>query len=119
MKRSETSEILETSEVSNKLSYLSIMYLYNISVIVEERSHEALLGWIKKEWLPKVQPDVKFLKMLHSPHEGHTYCMQLVMENEQDIQAFHTNYLDILQQYITTRHTDKAFLFDSIMEYLE
>ncbi|NGF54935.1 DUF4286 family protein [Parapusillimonas sp. SGNA-6] len=95
------------------------MYLYNISVIVEEKSHASLLDWVKKEWLPKVQLDVKLLRMLHSPHEGHTYCIQLVMDTEQDIQAFHVDYLQILQQHISTQHADKAFLFDSIMEYLE
>ncbi len=95
------------------------MYLYNISVIVEEKSHDTLLDWMKKEWLPRIHLDVKFLKMLHSPHEGHTYCIQLVMDSEQDIQAFHTDYLHILQQYIADWHADKAFIFDSIMEYLE
>jgi len=94
------------------------MYLYNISVIVEEQAHEDLLAWVKNEWLPAIRHDVKFLKMIQTPHEGHTYCVQLVLDSEAAIEAFQQDYLYILQQHIAAHYTEKAFLFDSIMQYL-
>lgn len=94
------------------------MYLYNVSIIIEESSHSDLLAWIKNEWLPELPKDVKFLKMLHSPHEGHTYCVHVIVPSEHDIHQFNTQYIERLSQHIGLMHKDKAFLFDSIMQYL-
>lgn len=77
-----------------------------------------MLGWIKNEWIPKVPSQVKLLKMLNSPHEGHTYCVQLIAESEEEIQRFNEHYIQNLQQHIRSEHQDKAFLFDTIMHYI-
>lgn len=95
------------------------MYLYNVSIIVEENNHTTLLEWIKKEWIPNIPNEAKLLKMLNSPHEGHTYCIQLIAHSEEEIQAFNEQYIQTLQQHIGLVHRDKAFLFDSIMQYVQ
>ncbi len=94
------------------------MYLYNISVIVEEQAHHNFLQWLKSEWLSRVEDEVKLLKMLDVPHEGYTYCVQLVVNNEHDIEVFKNMHLVTLQQYIGDHYAEKVFLFDSIMQYL-
>ncbi len=94
------------------------MYLYNISIIVEESQHDLLLDWLKKEWLPNLSNETKFLKMLNTPHEGHTYCVQMIKNNESEIIQFQENYLISLQHHLATHHHEKAFIFDSVMQYL-
>jgi hypothetical protein len=76
------------------------------------------MAWITNEWLPYVPEGTKFLKMLHSPHEGYTYCVHLIVQDEGEIQTFNEQHLYKLQQHIGTTHNEKVFLFDSIMEYL-
>lgn len=95
------------------------MYLYNISIIVDDSNHESLITWVKQNWLPNFQMDVKFLKMLNTPHEGQTYCVQLILETQSDIEKIHENHLQSLQHHITAEHGEKAFLFDSVMEFLD
>lgn len=94
------------------------MYLYNISIIIEEAQHQELLPWIQQSWVPALPTEVKLLKMLNSPHEGHTYCVQLIASDENDIQQFQSEHLLSLQNYITQHHHEKAFIFDSVMQYL-
>ncbi len=94
------------------------MYLYNVSVIVENPVHDIFLQWLQSEWFPSIRSDVKFLKMLDAPHEGHTYCIQLIVDNEHDIHIFRDRHLLVLQQYIGSHYAEKIFLFDSIMKYL-
>ena len=96
------------------------MYLYNVSIIIEDSHHDSLVQWLKEFWLPSItQQDVKFLKMLHSPHEGHTYCVQFAASNEQEIQKFQEDFITGLQERIATVHIEKAFIFDSTMQYLD
>lgn len=94
------------------------MYLYNISIIVEDKSHDNLIEWVQKKWLPSVTVETKFLKMLNTPHEGHTYCVQLVVKNESEIEDFQQNHMQTLQAHISQHHLEKAFIFDSTMQYL-
>lgn len=95
------------------------MYLYNISIIVEDSHHYDLLTWLKNEWIPSVKElDIKFLKMVNSPHEGHTYCVQMIAKDEADVNQFQETKMYDLQNHIGANHQEKAFIFDSLMQYL-
>lgn len=94
------------------------MYLYNISIIIEESQHNELLSWIQQSWLPSLSNEIKFLKMVNTPHEGHTYCVHLLVDNEHQIQEFQALNIPTLQKHITDHHNEKAFIFDSVMQYL-
>lgn len=56
--------------------------------------------------------------MLNSPHEGHTYCVQMIVNNEDEISRFQETKMSDLQHHIASNHHEKAFLFDSVMQYL-
>ena len=92
------------------------MILYNISVIVDDNSHDAVLDWLKAH-LRKSIYETKFLKMLESPHEGSTYCIQFVATDDTEILKFQDAVLTELQVYLATNHAEKAFIFDSKMQY--
>lgn len=69
--------------------------------------------------LREVRYETKFLKMLDSPHEGTTYCIQVTAADEETIQGFQADVLHTIQAYIGTNHHEKAFIFDSKMQYLD
>ncbi len=94
------------------------MYLYNVSIIIEDSVHQSLFDWIKQELLINAQPDLKLLKMLYSPHEGQTYCLQIVLENEEAIESIKTGIIQDLQEHIAHHYSEKAFIFDSVMQYI-
>lgn len=94
------------------------MYLYNISVIIEDSVHEPVLSWLKQQLFTNANQDLKLLKMLNSPHEGQTYCIQVVVEDEAAIETIRTAVVMPLQEHIAQHFQEKAFLFDSIMQYI-
>lgn len=94
------------------------MYLYNISIIVENENHEILINWVRNEWFKSLTEEPHFLKMLDSPHEGHTYSVQFRFEHAADIPNFQQEKLALLQEHISQNYHEKAFLFDSVMKYL-
>lgn len=94
------------------------MYLYNISLIIEDNSHDIIIDWLRENWIPQIGQDIHFLKMIDSPHEGHTYCIQLQAKEKDEIEKFQQSHLAELNQYIHTQHREKAFIFDSLMQYL-
>lgn len=93
------------------------MTLYNVSIIIDDSSHDTLIAWLKNELQTSVY-DIKFLKMLESPHEGSTYCIQLTTEKESTIESFQQNVLLKIQEHILNHHPEKAFIFDSKMRFL-
>lgn len=95
------------------------MYLYNVSIIIEPSAHIQIVTWIENLLRQQNNENLHFLQMLDSPHEGHTYCLQLIAQEEQEIEIFKSLVLSALQQYITDEHRDKAFVFDSTMKYLK
>jgi len=94
------------------------MILYNISIIIEDGAHHDLFSWLKN-MLREISYETKFLKMLDSPHEGSTYCIQMTAADEETIQNFQTDVLQTIQAYIGNNHNEKAFIFDSKMQYLD
>lgn len=96
------------------------MYLYNISIIVEESAHADTLNWITSTYLPALpaEHNPQLLSLLDSPHEGYTYSLQVKFNEQDALESFKAAYLQELQNYLVTHHPERAFLFDSTMQYL-
>jgi len=95
------------------------MFLYNVSVIAEEAIHQEIVVWIQDNILQSQKFEVHFLQMLQSPHEGMTYCIQVVLPSEEHIADFQQIHLLPLQELIAETYQNKVFLFDSTMKYLK
>ncbi|SFT11892.1 protein of unknown function [Sphingobacterium wenxiniae] len=106
-----------SSLLSHLSYYFCIMILYNVSVIVEDSAHTAIYEWLSYE-LKNNAFEAKLLKMLDSPHEGTTYCIQMTVENDEQIAHFQQKFIEKLQERIGTHHPEKAFIFDSRMQYI-
>ena len=96
------------------------MYLYNVTVIVENDIREATKTHLHTELRGEQYRDETFalLELLDSPHEGATYCIQLRCNERADIAAFQTNELARIQASLNQAFPGKVVFFDSIMEYL-
>ncbi len=66
--------------------------LLNTSFIMEEPTEAKFKDVVHKELLPQLQKeekikDIKFLKILNSPHgdEAKSYALQFIVENDEDL----------------------------------
>lgn len=94
------------------------MFLYNISVILEENLDNSIVSYIENELLSASNYPYHVLEMLDSPHPGNTFCIQFQVPTEESIDDIKANHVAELQSYIQQHYAEKIFLFDSVMKYL-
>ena len=96
------------------------MYLYNVTIIAENELGDTVKQCIDAQLFdqPDGSPAVSLLEMLDSPHEGTTYCIQLRVENSDDIPLFQQRHIRILRELLAERYPGRVLFFDSIMKYL-
>ncbi|MFZ4262350.1 DUF4286 family protein [Sphingobacterium sp. HJSM2_6] len=94
------------------------MFLYNLSIIIEESAHLDMLIYIKELIHKHAEKELSLLKMLQSPHDGFTYCLQVILKDDEEIRTFQSVLMSEMQTFISENHPQKAFLFDSIMQYI-
>jgi hypothetical protein len=99
------------------------MLLYNITIIIEDASAETWLLWMQEEHIPKVMNTGMFisnrlLKVLDSPNEGITYCVQYVTESMENYEIYQQQYAPDLQEELNTLFRDKFVSFRTLMEYI-
>jgi hypothetical protein len=99
------------------------MILYNITVIIDESISDQWLDWIQNDHLPEIMATELFesfrlLKVLDSPNEGVTYCIQLIVENEEK----YGRYLRKFEPQFRSQHINKfgnsLVIFPSAMEFI-
>ncbi|SFC21701.1 protein of unknown function [Parapedobacter composti] len=95
------------------------MYLYNVTVIAENGVEAAVKQHIQMQLATQRNDETpaRLLEMLDSPHEGTTYCIQLVTQDRPEITAFQKHHLTAIQA-LTDTYPGKVLFFDSIMKYL-
>ena len=69
------------------------MFIYNITVLLEEPIGQEWLSWVKSNYIKTVMEtgffqSCQLLQVTDSPNEGLTYCLQ-----------FRTNEISLLQSY--------------------
>lgn len=103
------------------VTYLRMMYLYNVSVIIEESEHHAVRLLLDQllDNLLKQAVAVQLLELLDSPHEGVTYSIQFKLTDSAEVAHIQTQYLSEIQSKTTKHHGGKVFYFDSLMRYIE
>lgn len=96
------------------------MYLYNVTIIVENDISEAVKTRLHAEPFNEQGLDGGFsiLKLLDSPHDGATYCVQLRCKDKATIATFQAHGLAALQTGLNELYPGKVVFFDSIMKYL-
>lgn len=96
------------------------MYLYNITIIVENDIRDAVKTRLHAELSDNRDSDgtTSLLELLDSPHDGTTYCLQFRCKDKEYISSYQANGLAALQTALNAQYPGKVVFFDSMMKYL-
>lgn len=99
------------------------MILYNITVIMEEDIEQEWLLWMRDTHIPAVMDAGKFasqrlLKVLESPNEGVTYCVQFVADSKQIYDEYRFTFEEQFLSTLQCQYVNKLVSFTTIMEFI-
>lgn len=100
------------------------MVLYNLTIIIDETINEEWQSWVKSAFIPQISETNLFishrlLKVLNSPNEGITYCLQFVAENKGKYETFASEHAPAIMDLHTQKFRNQCVSFSSLMEYME
>lgn len=100
------------------------MLLYNATLIIEEASAPAWLQWMQEEYLPMLMSkDIfvskRLLKVVDSPNEGLTYCVQFIADTQEKCAIYQNEYAVDYINEMNLRFKEKYVSFTTIMEYID
>ncbi len=100
------------------------MLLYNVTLIIEDTAVEEWLSWMHETHIPAVLATEKFvshrlLKVLDSPNEGVTYCVQYVVENSSNYEDYLLNFEPALQADLQQKFENRFVAYRTLMEYTD
>ncbi|MFC5047478.1 DUF4286 family protein [Aquimarina hainanensis] len=99
------------------------MYIYNVTINVEESIHEEWIEWMKKEHIPQMLATGKFSKALmtrvlvEEEMGGITYSVQYTTENKETLQQYYTENAEKLRAE-SNRFAGKFVAFRTELEIL-
>lgn len=99
------------------------MLLYNVTVIVEDAAQAEWLQWMQEIHIPAVMETGKFvshrlLKVLDSPNEGVTYCVQYIVEDVATYEAYQQQHAPGLQAELQAKFENRFVAFRTLMEFV-
>ncbi len=100
------------------------MILFNITIIIEEAINQEWLDWMNENFIPKAL-ETKFivshrlLKVIGSPNEGITYCLQFIIDNIGYYQEFQENLLPELMKMLSAKFENRFVSFSTLMEFVD
>ncbi|EOR95210.1 hypothetical protein ADIARSV_1698 [Arcticibacter svalbardensis MN12-7] len=95
-----------------------------MTIIIEEDIDTEWRNWIKSTFIPKISDTSLFishriLKVLSSPNEGITYCIQFVAESAAQYDQFVSNHALEIMELHTEKFKNRCVSFSTLMEYVE
>lgn len=99
------------------------MYLYNVTLILEDAAVEEWLQWMQDIHIPEVMATGLFvsnrlLKVVDSPNEGVTYCAQYVAETLEQYNKYQEEFAPALQAELNERYKNRFVAYRSLMEFV-
>jgi len=99
------------------------MLLYNVTTIIEDSSAERWLQWMKDIHIPQVMQTGLFvssrlLKVIDSPNEGITYCIQYITEDMDNYLKYQDKYAPAQFAQVNENFKNQQVSFTSLMEYI-
>ena len=100
------------------------MFLYNVTLIIEEAVADKWLTWMQEVHIPEVLATEMFvssrlLKVVDSPNEGVTYCAQYVAETMENYLNYQENFAPALQADLNDKFANQFVAFRTLMEYVD
>lgn len=99
------------------------MILYNITFLANEDVETEFAAWIQYDFLPKLADEAifkgqSFLKVLDSPNEGTTYCLQMMSGSEKEIDLFKSGSYRRIEEKLAGVWKGHIYLFESRMQFI-
>lgn len=99
------------------------MLLYNVTIIIEDAAQEEWLQWMQDIHIPAVMETGKFvsnrlLKVVDSPNEGVTFCVQYIAESLAEYEDYQLNHAPALQAELQTKFENRFVAFRTLMEFV-
>ncbi len=101
------------------------MYLYNVTVNVEDEIHQDWIDWMKSTHIPEVMATGCFvanrmLKVLSEvENNGTTYSIQYYFSKMEDIVRYRDKFGPALQKSTQQRYGQKYVAFRTLLEIVE
>ena len=97
------------------------MFIYNVTINIENTSHDEWLDWIQNVHIPDVMGtgcfiDNRMLKVLNVEDEGTTYSIQYTFLNMSDMEEYKAKHAQRLQKDSLDRFKDKFVAFRTLLE---
>lgn len=99
------------------------MFLYNVTLILEDAAAEEWLQWMQDVHIPEVMATGLFvsnrlLKVVDSPNEGVTYCTQYVVETLDNYNKYQETFAPALQAELNEKFKNRFVAYRSLMEFV-
>ncbi|RLJ77302.1 DUF4286 family protein [Pedobacter alluvionis] len=99
------------------------MFLYNVTLILEDAAAEEWLQWMQDIHIPEVMATGLFvsnrlLKVVDSPNEGVTYCTQYVVETLDNYNKYQEEFAPALQAGLNEKFKNRFVAYRSLMEFV-
>lgn len=99
------------------------MLLYNVTLILDDVAAEEWLQWAQETHIPQVMATGLFvshrlLKVLDSPNEGVTYCVQYVAETQEQYNEYLSVHAPALQEDLNTKFKNRFVAYRTLMEFV-
>jgi len=100
------------------------MVLFNITIIIDDSINKDWLSWMNERFIPEAMStglivSERLLKVLDSPNEGITYCLQFVIDEIDSYRTFHQNQYTQLMQEHAAKFNNRFVTFSTLMEFLD
>jgi hypothetical protein len=109
---------------SNLCVNLRGMFIYNVTVNIDEDAHEGWLRWMLETHIPQVMSTGcftarKMVKVLRVEDPGHTYSIQYTFRTMEDFENYRERYAPALQLEHKRLFGDKFTAFRTLLEEIE
>ncbi len=100
------------------------MFIYNVTVNIDESVHDEWLQWMKSNHVPDVMNsgcfvENKIVRVLHVNDTGHTYSFQYTFKEMKDIEKYQKEFAPALQADVKQKYGDKFTAFRTLLEIIE
>jgi hypothetical protein len=98
------------------------MFIYNVTIKIQERIHESWLQWLKEEHIPEVLAtncfgSANILRLLEiDDSEGPTYAIQYFAESKALYNQYIEKFAGVMRQKSFDKWGDKFIAFRSVMQ---
>lgn len=100
------------------------MFIYNITVLIEESIEPLWLSWIKTNYILAVMEtgffeSYQLLQLTDSPNEGLTYCIQFRTNEISSLQSYQNLYAPQIEQEHQLAFANQLVTFSSTMKLID